>query len=171
MHLNSLISGEKSLASYRILVIGGGFSWGDDHGAGVIMAMRLKHRLQDQISAFVDGGGIVIGICNGFQVLVNLGLLPGFERGLMKREVALIANDCGGFRDQWVNLSVNPESHCVFSRDITGIELPIRQPVLMASACGTRNVRARPRSRSGSSARSLACGRCQSNATSATLRM
>ena len=109
-----------------IFVIGGGFSWGDDHGAGVIMAMRLKHRLQDQISAFVDSGGIVIGICNGFQVLVNLGLLPGFNRGRMKREVALIANDCGGFRDQWVNLSVNSASHCVLSRDIRDIELPIR---------------------------------------------
>jgi phosphoribosylformylglycinamidine synthase len=126
VHLNSLIGGEKSLTSYRIFVIGGGFSWGDDHGAGVIMAMRLKHRLQDQISAFVGGGGIVIGICNGFQVLVNLGLLPGFEPGRMAREVALIANDCGGFRDQWVNLSVNSESHCVLSRDIGSIELPIR---------------------------------------------
>ena len=107
-------------------MIGGGFSWGDDHGAGVIMAMRLKHRLQDEISAFVAGGGIVIGICNGFQVLVNLGLLPGFNQGEMKREVALIANDCGGFRDQWVNLSVNQASHCVLSRGIRGIELPIR---------------------------------------------
>jgi phosphoribosylformylglycinamidine synthase len=126
VHLNSLISGEKSLSSYRIFVIGGGFSWGDDHGAGVIMAMRLKHRLQDQILSLVSGGGIVIGICNGFQVLVNLGLLPGFEPGGMKREVALIANDCGGFRDQWVNLTIDPESPCVLSRDIRSIELPIR---------------------------------------------
>lgn len=126
VHLNSLISGERSLSSYRIFVIGGGFSWGDDHGAGVIMAMRLKHRLQDEISSFVEAGAIVIGICNGFQVLVNLGLLPGFKSGEMKREVALIANDCGGFRDQWVNLSVNAASHCVLSRDIRSIELPIR---------------------------------------------
>ncbi len=126
VHLNSLIAGEKPLDSYRIFVIGGGFSWGDDHGAGVIMAMRLKHRLQDQISAFVESGGIVIGICNGFQVLVNLGLLPGFEPGLMKREVALIANDCGRFRDQWVNLSVNSASHCVFSSGMESIELPVR---------------------------------------------
>jgi phosphoribosylformylglycinamidine synthase len=126
VHLNSLIGGEKSLKSYRIFVIGGGFSWGDDHGAGVIMAMRLKHRLQDQIAAFVGNGGIVIGICNGFQVLVNLGLLPGFEPGVLDREVALIANDCGGFRDQWVNLSVNPASHCVLSSGVQTIELPIR---------------------------------------------
>jgi phosphoribosylformylglycinamidine synthase len=126
VHLNSLISGEKSLNAYRIFVIGGGFSWGDDHGAGVIMAMRLKNRLQDQILSLVDSGGIVVGICNGFQVLVNLGLLPGFEAGRLKREVALIANDCGGFRDQWVNLSVDKESHCVLSREVRDIELPIR---------------------------------------------
>lgn len=126
VHLNALISGERKLAEYRIFVIGGGFSWGDDHGAGVIMAMRLKHRLRDEISGFVEGGGIVIGICNGFQVLVNLGLLPGFKIGEMKREVALIANDCGNFRDQWVHLSANPRSHCVLTRGIHDMELPIR---------------------------------------------
>ncbi len=126
VHLNSLIEGRKSLDAFRIFVIGGGFSWGDDHGAGVIMAMRLKHRLQDRIGAFVAQGGVVIGICNGFQVLVNLGLLPGFEPGVMKREVALIANDCGGFRDQWVNLSVNTASHCVLSSGLDRFELPVR---------------------------------------------
>ncbi len=68
----------------------------------------------------------MIGICNGFQVLVNLGILPGFEPGLMKREVALIANDCGGFRDQWVNLSVNSASQCVLTSGMESIELPVR---------------------------------------------
>ncbi len=126
VHLNTLISGEKKLGDYRIFVIGGGFSWGDDHGAGVIMAMRLKHRLQDEITRFVENGGIVIGICNGFQVLVNLGLLPGFETGELKREVALIANDCGNFRDQWVHLSANRASNCVLTRGIDRIELPVR---------------------------------------------
>ncbi len=126
VHLNTLISGDRQLSEYRIFVIGGGFSWGDDHGAGVIMAMRLKHRLREEISSFVEGGGIVIGICNGFQVLVNLGLLPGFEVGEMKREVALIANDCGNFRDQWVYLSANTESHCILTRGIMDIELPVR---------------------------------------------
>jgi len=126
VHLNSLVAREKELGAYRIFVVGGGFSWGDDHGAGVIMAMRLKHRLQDEISGFVENGGIVIGICNGFQVLVNLGLLPGFNNGEMKREVALIANDCGGFRDQWVYMSANTSSHCVLTRGIENIELPVR---------------------------------------------
>jgi len=126
VHLNTLIARDRSISDFRIFVIGGGFSWGDDHGAGVIMAMRLKHRLQDEILAFVESGGIVMGICNGFQVLVNLGLLPGFNRGELKREVALIANDCGNFRDQWVHLSANTRSRCVLTRGIEKLELPVR---------------------------------------------
>lgn len=126
VHLNSLIASERSLSDFRIFVIGGGFSWGDDHGAGVIMAMRLKHRLRDDLIGFVEKGGLVLGICNGFQVLVNLGLLPGFELKEMKREVALINNDCGNFRDQWVHLGANPESPCVLTRGLDRLELPVR---------------------------------------------
>lgn len=125
-HLNSLIDGEEKLSDYQIFVVGGGFSWGDDHGAGVIMAMRLKHRMKDELLAFVESGGLVMGICNGFQVLVNLGLLPGFEPRELRREVALINNDCGSFRDQWVRLAVNRSSPCVVTRGIDEIELPIR---------------------------------------------
>jgi phosphoribosylformylglycinamidine synthase subunit PurQ / glutaminase len=126
VHLNSLVAGEKRLSQYRIFIVGGGFSWGDDHGAGVIMAMRLKHRLKDDILEFVERGGLVAGICNGFQVLVNLGLLPGFEPRALTREVALITNDCGNFRDQWVHLSANGKSPCVFTRGIESLELPVR---------------------------------------------
>ena len=126
VHLNSLVDGEKRLSDYKIFIIGGGFSWGDDHGAGVIMAMRLKHRLKDDILEFVERGGLVAGICNGFQVLVNLGLLPGFEPHELKREVALITNDCGNFRDQWVHLTANGTSPCIFTGGIDGIELPVR---------------------------------------------
>jgi phosphoribosylformylglycinamidine synthase len=111
---------------YQIVVVGGGFPWGDDHGAGVVMAMRMKYRMKEDILAFVDRGGLVLGICNGFQVLVNLGLLPGFEPGRLSREVALIHNDCGSFRDQWVHLTANPRSPCVFTRGIDRTELPVR---------------------------------------------
>jgi phosphoribosylformylglycinamidine synthase I len=126
VHLNSLIARQKSLREFQIFVVGGGFSWGDDHGAGVIMSMRIKHRLRDEILELVARGGLVLGICNGFQVLVNLGLLPLFESPELHREVALIWNDCGGFRDQWVHLAVNPESPCVFTTGMKAIELPIR---------------------------------------------
>ncbi|MFP5212108.1 MAG: phosphoribosylformylglycinamidine synthase subunit PurQ [Acidobacteriota bacterium] len=126
IHLNSLIDREKSLRDYQILVVGGGFSWGDDHGAGVIMAMRMKHRMRDDLLEFVERGGVVLGICNGFQVIVNLGLLPGFDVRSMKREVALIHNDCGHFLDRWVSLQADPASPCVLSRGIGTLDLPIR---------------------------------------------
>lgn len=126
VHLNSLINGEKRLKDYRMFVVGGGFSWGDDHGAGVIMAMRIKHRLSEELLEFVAKGGLVIGICNGFQVLVNLGLLPFWDPPALRRDVALLGNDCGNFRDQWVHLAVNPDSPCVFSRGIKTVELPVR---------------------------------------------
>ena len=125
-HLNALIAGEANLRDFQVLIVGGGFSWGDDHGAGVIMAMRIKHRLSDALRDFVAGGGLVLGICNGFQVLVNLGLLPLFEASELKREVALIGNDCGNFRDQWVKLAVNRASPCVFTRGMDSIDLPVR---------------------------------------------
>jgi phosphoribosylformylglycinamidine synthase len=126
IHLNDLIARKAKLSNYQILVVGGGFSWGDDHGAGVVMAMRMKYRMKEDLLDFVEQGGLVLGICNGFQVLVNLGLLPGFEPGRLSRDVALIHNDCGSFRDQWVHLAANPSSPCVFTRGIERIELPVR---------------------------------------------
>jgi phosphoribosylformylglycinamidine synthase len=126
VHLNSLIAGDVKLDRFQIFIVGGGFSWGDDHGAGVIMATRMKYRLGDEILAFIDRGGVIVGICNGFQVLVNLGVLPGFEPGKLNREVALINNDCGSFRDQWVGLTVNPASPCVLSQGVTSLDLPVR---------------------------------------------
>ena len=86
----------------------GGFSWGDDHGAGVILAARLKYTLKEALEAFISAGKLIIGICNGFQGMVNLGLLPGFAGDYGKRLVALIANDGGNFRNDWVRLRGNP---------------------------------------------------------------
>lgn len=126
VHINSVIEGEVSLADYQILVFGGGFSWGDDHGAGVIQAVRFKTGMGDKILEFIAAGKLVIGICNGFQTLVNLGLLPGLDNDYTRRSVALTFNDCGNFRDDWVHMSVNADSPCIFTRGIDGLELPIR---------------------------------------------
>lgn len=126
VHLNALVEGERNLGDFQIFVIGGGFAWGDDHGAGVIMAMRLKHRMGEELLKFVDKGGILIGICNGFQVLVNVGVLPALEPKTFRRQAALIGNDCGNFRNQWVHLAAEPDSPCVLTRGIRSIELPIR---------------------------------------------
>jgi len=126
VHINSLIDGAVRLADYQILVFIGGFSWGDDHGAGVIQAVRFKARLGDQLIEFARQGGLVLGICNGFQTLVNLGLLPGMDGDYRRRSVALAGNDCGNFRNDWVTLRVTPESPCVFTRGLDRLELPVR---------------------------------------------
>jgi phosphoribosylformylglycinamidine synthase len=126
VHINTLIAGEEDLQDYDILVFDGGFSWGDDHGAGVLEAARFKSNMSDGLIEFVDKGKLVLGICNGFQALVNLGLLPGFDRDYESRRVALTFNDCGNFRDDWVMLAGNPETPCVFTKGIGQVELPVR---------------------------------------------
>jgi len=126
VHMNAVIDGSVDLMSYQILAFIGGFGWGDDHGAGVVQAIRLTTNIGDRILEFVEKGNLAIGICNGFQVLVNLGLLPGLGGDYQKRSVALTYNDCGNFRDDWVYLKANPASPCVFTRDLDAFELPIR---------------------------------------------
>ena len=131
VHVNELIYGEKPgararLDDYHILVFDGGFSWADDHGAGVLLASKLRFNLDKQIARFMAQGKLIIGICNGFQVLVNLGLLPAFKRNYQERRVALIGNDSGNFINAWVNLRVNPESPCVFTTGLSRIELTVR---------------------------------------------
>ncbi|MBW2201550.1 MAG: phosphoribosylformylglycinamidine synthase I [Deltaproteobacteria bacterium] len=126
IHINSLIEGAVTLKNFQIVVFVGGFSWGDDHGAGVIQSVRMKINIGNKIVEFIENGNLVLGICNGFQTLVNLGLLPGFDQDYQTRSVALTFNDCGNFRDEWVRLKVNPASPCVFTRGLALIELPIR---------------------------------------------
>ena len=126
VHINSLVDGSVSLEDYQILVFGGGFSWGDDHGAGVIHSLRLRTHMGDELLKFIARGNLVIGICNGFQTLVNLGLLPGLNENYRQRSVALTYNDCGNFRDQWVYLKANPLSPCVYTRGMDEFELPVR---------------------------------------------
>jgi phosphoribosylformylglycinamidine synthase len=125
VHTGDLLANPGLLWDYHLLAVPGGFSWGDDHGAGVILGLRLKMALGQALQEFVDAGRLVIGICNGFQVLVNLGLLPGLPGRALRREVALIPNDCGNFRDAWVHL-LAPPSPAVFTRGLVLFELPIR---------------------------------------------
>lgn len=129
LHLNDLIAKPRWLQEAKIFVIDGGFSWGDDHGAGVIMGCRLRYQLGDALLEFAEKGGLILGICNGFQVLVNLGLLPGRwtnRKKTFSREVALLHNDCGHFVDSWVWLKADSESPCVFTQGIDIVEFPVR---------------------------------------------
>jgi phosphoribosylformylglycinamidine synthase subunit PurQ / glutaminase len=131
MHINELIESEQTspggiLSGFHILVFGGGFSWADDHGAGVVLASKLKFNIGESIYKFIGDGKLIIAICNGFQSLVNLGLLPGFDLDYNTRRVALTANSSGNFRDCWINLKINEKSPCVFTRGISHLELPVR---------------------------------------------
>jgi phosphoribosylformylglycinamidine synthase len=131
VHINELIrqagaAEPVSLDGFHLLVFGGGFSWGDDHGAGVLMASKLRRHLGEEIERFIGKGNLIIGICNGFQALVNFGLLPGFEGRYQDRRVALINNDSGRFIDTWVRLKFNPNSCCVFTAGLSGMDLPVR---------------------------------------------
>jgi len=131
VHINELISGQGSnsdldLSTFHILVFGGGFAWADDHGAGVVLASKIRFNIGEQVNRFIHDGKLVIGICNGFQSLVNLGLLPGFRGDYQERRVALTYNDSGNFIDTWVNLRMNSETPCIFTKGISHIELPVR---------------------------------------------
>jgi len=117
VHINQLISSEKRLKDYQILAIPGGFSFGDDIGAGKVLATKIKYNLTGEFSEFIKNGKLIIGICNGFQVLVKLGILP---------DVTLSFNDSGRFEDRWVYLKINQKSPCIWTRGIETIYLPFR---------------------------------------------
>ena len=126
VHINALIDGSVQLDDFQVMAFIGGFSWGDDHGAGVVQAVRMKTKIGDNLLRFVAQGKLVIGICNGFQCLVNLGLLPGIGLDYSRRSVALTFNDCGNFRNDWVHLKVNHQSPCIFTKGLDRLEFPIR---------------------------------------------
>ncbi len=112
LHVNELRSKEDSLANYQILALPGGFSYGDDVASGKILALELNSYLADQINEFNQRQkGLVLGVCNGFQVLVRTGLLPFGTMGGM--QATLGHNDSGHFECRWVNLKVE-DSSCVF---------------------------------------------------------
>ncbi|MFC1967220.1 phosphoribosylformylglycinamidine synthase I [Chloroflexota bacterium] len=123
-HVNRLISHEQRLADYRIMVIPGGFTYGDDIGAGKILANQLKLKLGEDIIRFVEEGGLILGICNGFQVMVKAGLLPEPSRDGAGR-MTLTNNDSGKFECRWCHLSVNEASPCVFTEGIESMYLPV----------------------------------------------
>jgi len=132
VHLNFIARGDVTFDSYGIIVFPGGFLDGDDLGAAQACANRIRHtrvageRLIDRLVEFVQRGGLVLGICNGFQLLVKLGMLPAFEGDYTRREVSLTANDSGRFENRWVYLSVDRDSPCVFTRGIERLYLTVR---------------------------------------------
>jgi phosphoribosylformylglycinamidine synthase I len=122
--VTELFRREKKLAEYHLAVIPGGFTYGDDISAGKIMANEIKLRLGEDIRKFVADGRLILGICNGFQVLVKTGILPGIN-GKSAQPVTLTNNDSGKFECRWVYLKVNEKSPCVFTKGMRGMYVPI----------------------------------------------
>lgn len=122
LHVNRLAEKRRLLSTFQALAIPGGFSYGDDIAAGKVQAVELMHRLGDEVRAFVAADKLVIGICNGFQVLVKTGLLPGGPS--RTQTVTLAANDSNRFEDRWVTLRVET-SRCVFISPGRTLELPV----------------------------------------------
>lgn len=124
VHVNRLIRHEERLTGYRIMVIPGGFTYGDDIAAGKVLANELNLKLGEELPEFIKGGGLILGICNGFQVLVKAGFLPEPSRSRVP-SVTLTNNDSGKFECRWTHLTVNRQSPCVFTRGIDRMYLPV----------------------------------------------
>jgi len=121
--INQLRAQKDLLKQFQILAIPGGFSYGDDIASGKILAVELMQFLYDQLHEFVAQGKLIIGICNGFQVLVRAQLLPQLHTG--NQEATLLDNNSGKFECRWSSLKVEP-TQCVFTKDLTEeIMLPV----------------------------------------------
>jgi len=133
VHISRILSGEVALDRFQFLNLTGGFLDGDDLGSAMVQANRLKYaivkgdgeRVLDQISRFIHAGKPILGVCNGFQLMVKMGLLPGLDDGL-ERTATLTFNDSGRFEDRWVTLLVDEESPCIFTRGLQHVPLPVR---------------------------------------------
>ncbi|MFO8053415.1 MAG: phosphoribosylformylglycinamidine synthase I [Candidatus Omnitrophota bacterium] len=128
-HIN-FIKRKKDFFSYQIICIPGGFSYGDDLGAGKIFSLEIILWLKDKLKSFIQKGGLILGVCNGFQVLVRSGILPNLD---FVQSLSLIENDSRRFEDRWVQLKIDSNSNCL-ARKIWLRQLPelIHLPVAHA---------------------------------------
>jgi len=124
IHVYRLFDTPERLREFRILAIPGGFTYGDDVAAGAVLAAEMRRRLLPELRRFVDDGGLVLGICNGFQVLVKAGLLPALD-GLGERGgLTLTWNDSGRYEDRWVRLRVRTD-RTPFFREGEALDCPV----------------------------------------------
>lgn len=132
-HFADLTSGQARLEAYSFLVFPGGFLDGDDLGAAQAAGIRWKHAtddrgmlLKDQLMDLIGRGGLILGICNGFQLLVKLGLLPALDGLYFDRQVSLMHNASARFENRWCHLAANEKSPCVFTAGLRNLYFPVR---------------------------------------------
>ena len=134
VHISELLFGEKRLSNYTFLNLPGGFLDGDDLGSAKAGANRFLHAriagenemLIEELLRFISAGKLILGVCNGFQLMVKLGLLPALDGNFTSQSTTLTFNDSGRFEDRWVYLKANAQSPCVFTKGIDVTYYPVR---------------------------------------------
>ena len=133
LHLNDMLAKPEGLFDYGLVVFPGGFSYGDDLGSGVAYSSKIRFsnsgkgdRLFETFMEYVERDGLVLGICNGFQILVRLGILPAMENSCGRQQVTLAPNREGYFINRWVELVVQQDNPSIFTRGLNRIRLPVR---------------------------------------------
>lgn len=133
LHLNDVLVKPEGLFDYRLVVFPGGFSYGDDLGSGVAYSSKIRFsrsenggRLYETFMEYVERDGLVLGICNGFQILVRLGILPAIENSYGEQQVTLAPNREGYFINRWVELVTQQDNPSIFTRGLGRIRLPVR---------------------------------------------
>jgi len=134
VHLSELLYGERRLDDYAFLNLPGGFLDGDDLGSAKAGANRFLHAgireteemLFDQLIRFIRAGKLILGVCNGFQLMIKLGLLPALDGNYARQSATLTFNDSGRFEDRWVYLKTDPQTPCVYTQNTDVLYLPVR---------------------------------------------
>ncbi len=133
VHFAEIIQEKTNIEDFNFLIFPGGFLDGDHLGAAQAAASRFLYTQTKSGRFLLQGvknlhynGGLILGICNGFQLLVKLGLLPAWNKQYLQRQVSLSYNDSSRFEDRWVNLKCNPKSPCIFTQNIEELYLPVR---------------------------------------------
>lgn len=126
VHVNQFIRKRDSLENYQILMFPGGFSFGDHLGSGRVLANKFRYNLRKELTQFIDDGKLIFGVCNGFQILVKMGILPALDGAYYEQTVSLVGNKSGQFESRWVSLK--PEkSKCIWTQGYEhDLELPVR---------------------------------------------
>lgn len=133
VHFSDIVTAKVRLEDYDFLIFPGGFLDGDDLGAAQAASMRWRYLedaegtpLLQHLNSFLEAGKLILGICNGFQLLVKLGVLPALDGKRFERQVSLGHNSSARYEDRWVRLGVNPQSPCIFTQGLQQLYIPVR---------------------------------------------
>ncbi len=124
IHINDIIDSPHILDDFQIFTFPGGFSYGDDAGSGKALANKIKNNLVDEFKSFIDRDTLMLGICNGFQVMVNLGIVPAIGEMFGEAEVSLEYNRTFRYECRWIDLIIE-ETPSVFTKGISKLHIPV----------------------------------------------